>query len=179
MISWRHPADSKAALHSSPCNCRCTPGFGRWVPCFSCRCGTAFPASEMAFAGDDFHSGSNPKLIKADSWISFDPQNPHGAMAIYTARKCGLGTYKKKVPGCTERLQEETLRQSSYTPDPCLGEYSQGEEEAACQPDLVLIQLPVRHQSGFLLLGFTCLRNSCSFLGLSRSYRALVAFVCN
>lgn len=96
MISWRHPADSKAALHSSPCNCRCTPGFGRWVPCFSCRRGTAFPASEMAFAGDESHSGLNPQLIKADSWISFDPQNPRGAMAIYTARKCGLGTYKKK-----------------------------------------------------------------------------------
>jgi len=52
----------------------------------------------------------------------------------------------------------------------------------AAKADLVLIQLPVRHQSGFLLLGFTLLRNSCSFLGLPRSYRALVAlvaFVCD
>lgn len=49
----------------------------------------------------------------------------------------------------------------------------------AAKPDLVLIQLPVRHQSGFLLLGFTFLRNSCSFLSLPRSSRALVAFVCD
>lgn len=66
-------------------------------------------------------------------------------------------TLKKKIPSCREHLQQETLSQSSYIADASLGEYSQGEEEAACQHDLVLIQLPVRHQSGFLLLGVTCL----------------------
>lgn len=34
---------------------------------------------------------------------------------------------------CTEHLQPETPCQSSYVPDPSLGEHSQGEEEAGCQ----------------------------------------------
>lgn len=138
---------------------------------------TASPASEMAFAKDVFSVWVKPSANKSQDFfwspkLSWCDGNLHHS-------KMWLRHILKKIPGCREHLQQETLRQSSYIPDPSLGEYSQGEEEVACQPDLVLIQLPVRHQSGFLLLGFTCLRNSCSFLGLSRSYRALIAFVCN
>lgn len=62
------PRRFQGCPHNPPCNCRCALGWGRWVPCSTCRCGTA---SEMAFARDDFQSGLVPQLTKADSWISF------------------------------------------------------------------------------------------------------------
>lgn len=124
-------------LQSFLCNCRDNL-WKKWLPYFACICETTFLASEMVFCCGWFlgwvESSANKNWQLDFFWstrLSWCYGNLHHL-------KMWLRHIWKKIPAawcgaCTEHLQQETLCQNSYVPDPSLGEYSQGEEEAGCQ----------------------------------------------